>query len=325
MLSRVASNIYWMARYIERAENTARLINVNTHLLLDLPKKMTFGWEPLIAITGSEEGFWRKEQAADEYNVTRYLLVDEENPSSVLSALSAARENMRTTRDIVPSGAWEQLNDLHLYVKHNVNSALNKRTRYDFLKHVIESSQLISGLVAGTMSRGEGYNFMRMGSYLERADMTTRILDVRSANLLPKQVQEEEGALSLSPFDNIQWMSVLKSLSGYQMYRHHVRSRVRGPDVLRFLLQDTEFPRAFSFCLGTVERCLSSLPKNDAPLRQVARVNRLVQSGDVYKLAYTGLHDFMDELQLGLINVHSQIETAYFGGDQSAVTQTQVA
>lgn len=327
MLSRVASNIYWMARYIERAENTARLINVNTHLLLDLPKKMTFGWEPLIAITGSEGEFQLKKQEATEYNVTRFLLVDEDNPSSVLSVLSAARENMRTTRDIVPASAWEQLNDLHLYVKNRKEMALNKRTRYDFLKHIIENSQLINGLITGTMSRGDGYNFMRMGSYLERADMTTRILDVRSANLLPKPIQDEEAALSLTPFDNIQWMSVLKSLSAYQMYRHHVRTRVKGPDVLRFLLQDTEFPRAFSFCLVSVEHCLSRLPKNDAPLRQVARVNRLVQGGDVYKLAYTGLHDFMDELQLGLINVHLQIEAAYFGTDQAVMiqTQTQVA
>ncbi|OUD14600.1 alpha-E domain-containing protein [Thioflexithrix psekupsensis] len=323
MLSRVASNIYWMARYIERAENTARLINVNTHLLLDLPKQMTFGWQPLIAITGGEDLFYRTSQEANEYNITRFLLVDIENPSSVLSALSMARENMRTTRDIVPSGAWEQLNDLYLYVKSNVNNALNKRTRYDFLKHVIESSQLITGLIAGTMSRGDGYNFMRMGSYLERADMTTRILDVRSANLLPKLEQGEEASINLTPFDNIQWMSVLKSLSAYQMYRHHVRSRVRGPDVLHFLLQNQQFPRAFSFCLGTVEHCLNSLPKNDLPLRQLARLRRQVQGADMQKLAYTGLHEFMDELQLGLINVHSQIESVYFSSSQTSPSQTQ--
>ena len=154
----------------------------------------------------------------------------------MLSSLHWARENMRTTREIVPAEAWEQLNNLYLYVKKNVSLGLSKRSRYDFLKKTIEGCQLLTGIISGTMTRGQAYSFLQIGKYLERADMSTRILDVRSANLL--MLQQSDSNLDLSPFENIQWMSVLKTLTAYQMYRHHVKTRVNGADVLRFLLQN---------------------------------------------------------------------------------------
>jgi uncharacterized alpha-E superfamily protein len=311
MLSRVAGNIYWMARYLERAENTARLVNVNSNLLLDLPKNITFGWQPLIAIMGSEQLFANCNQPPDEHNVTRFLLGEENNPSSILSCLAQTRENMRTSRDIIPSEAWEQLNDLYLEVKNKVlNHSITKSNRYEFLKRIILGCQKITGITSGTMSRDAAYNFLRLGRFLERADMTSRILDVRSANLLPKG---EESNVTLSPFDNIQWMSVLKSLTAYQMYRQHVRLRVRGEDVLKFLLQDSEFPRTVFHCLNVVELCLSGLPKNDQPKRGIARLQRQIQSANVQQLAHQGLHEFIDALQIGLANVHAAIATTYFG------------
>ena len=154
MLSRVAENIYWMARYIERAEDTARLINVNANLLLDLPRKTTFGWEPLIYITGCEEQFFENNKEPNERNVIRFLIGDKESPCSILSSLSYARENLRTTRDVVARDAWEQINDLYLYVKDHVDRGISRRGRYDFLKNVIGGSQKITGLLAGTMTHG---------------------------------------------------------------------------------------------------------------------------------------------------------------------------
>jgi uncharacterized alpha-E superfamily protein len=319
MLSRVAGNIYWMARYLERAENTARLVGVNSHLLLDLPKNTTFGWASLIDIMSNEELFYASYREPSERNVIKFLLGDTYNQSSILSCLAQTRENMRTSRDIIPTEAWEQVNELYLLVKRSLSTGVTKRNLYDFLKKVILGCQQVTGIITSTMNHDTAYHFLCMGCYLERADMTTRILDVRSANLLPKQNDEDN--VALSPFDNIQWMSVLKSITAYQAYRRCMRLRVKGEDVLKFLLQDTEFPRAVSYCITTVENCLSGLPKNDPSLRGLARVHRQIQAANVRSLAYEGLHQFIEEIQTGLAHVHDAITASYF--EIVAATQTQ--
>ncbi len=322
MLSRVAQNIYWMTRHVERAEDTARLINVNTNLLLDLPRHTTFGWLPLIFIVGAEKLFFEKEpnRLADEANVVRFLISDSEHPGSIISSLAAARENLRTTRDTVPQDAWEQINGLYIYARDHVPS---RRGRYEFLRRVIQGAQQIGGLLAGTMSRTAAYDFVRLGHYLERADMITRILDVRSANLLPRAGQSQSQSQSQSqllapeqeeqdPFESIQWMSVLKSLSAYQMYRQQVRVRVSGPDVLKFLLQDEYFPRAVAFCLRQLEICLRKLPRNEAALVALAALRHKLNAAAVPELAREGLHQFIDEVQIGFGELHDQIAATYF-------------
>ena len=153
MLSRVAENIYWMARCIERAENTARLVSVNANLLLDLPRGVQLDWEPLITIVGMNQPFRERYSEASERNVMRFLIGDQNNPNSILSSLRNARENCRTVRDIVPRSGWERLNELFLYAKDNVNSGLTKGGRYAYLTRIITGSQGISGLLSGTMAR----------------------------------------------------------------------------------------------------------------------------------------------------------------------------
>lgn len=323
MLSRVAENVYWLARYLERAEDTARIITVNTNLLLDMPRRTAFGWEPLIFITGSQELFNQKYATPDESSVIKFLMGDRDNGSSILSSLSYARENLRTTRDIVPRETWEQINDLYLYVKDRLEMGLSRRSRYEFLKKIVRGVQQITGLLAGTMTHGQAYDFVAIGRNLERADMSTRILDVRSANLLlgqgPVQEQsqsqsqsQDQDAGELNPFDSIQWMSVLKSLSAYQMYRQRVRLRVRGPDVAQFLLQDALFPRAVLHCLNVVEQSLLRLPRNVEPLASVARAKKMLNDAHVLELADVGLHEFIDELQIGLGDVHDRLAATYF-------------
>jgi uncharacterized alpha-E superfamily protein len=328
MLSRVAQNIYWMTRQIERAEDTARLINVNANLLLDLPRNTTFGWLPLIFIVGAEKLFFEKDpnRLADETNVVKFLISDSDHPSSIISSLAAARENLRTTRDTVPQEAWEQINSLYIYARDHVPS---RRGRFEFLRRVIHGAQQIRGLLSGAMSRTPPYDFVQLGYYLERADMTTRILDVRSANLLTRtgqaqvqtQVQTQmppqtpaatSGPEEQDPFESIQWMSVLKSLSAYQMYRQQVRVRVSGPDVLKFLLQDQYFPRAVGFCLRQLEICLRKLPRNDPSLAALAAIRQKLNAAAVPDLAHEGLHEFIDEVQVGFGELHEQIAAAYF-------------
>lgn len=327
MLSRVAQNIYWMTRQIERAEDTARLINVNTNLLLDLPRNTTFGWLPLIFIVGADNLFFEKDpnRLADETNVVKFLISDRDHPSSIISSLAAARENLRTTRDTVPQEAWEHINGLYIYARDHLPS---RRGRFEFLRRVIRGAQQIGGLLAGAMSRTSAYDFVRLGHYLERADMTTRILDVRSANLLSRagqtqtQTQQTQTQTQTQtattekeeqdPFESIQWMSVLKSLSAYQMYRQQVRVRVSGPDVLKFLLQDEYFPRAVAFCLRQLEICLRKLPRNEASLVALAALKQKLNAAAVPELAHEGLHKFIDEVQIGFGELHDQIAAAYF-------------
>ncbi|KPK67094.1 MAG: hypothetical protein AMJ84_13935 [Acidithiobacillales bacterium SM23_46] len=306
MLSRVAENLYWLARYLERAENTARLINVNTNLLLDLPKTVRPGWAPLIEIAGSGEIFRGLNTDADERSVIRFLIGDTNNPGSILTSLNQARENCRTVRDFVPREAWEQLNELHLFAKGNLASGIGHRRRYEYLRQLILGVQQITGLLSGTMTHDEGYGFMRMGRNLERADMTIRIIDVRSANLLPGQTTE------LTPFENIQWMSVLKSLSAYQMYRRAMQVRVRRPDVLRFLIKERLFPRAFYHALVEVESSLMVLPRRKMPLAVLQELQELVRESQPDSLQQQGLHEFIDRLELGLIGLHREISATYF-------------
>ncbi len=306
MLSGVANRIYWMARYLERSENTARLINVYTHLLFDLPMRLRLGWEPIIDITSSRDYFYHLYEEADERSVVRFMVSDLRNPDSILSTLNLARENSRTIRDIIPREAWEQVNTLHLHAKSNARSVVTQRHRYDYLRSVILGVQTIAGMLAGTMTHDECYDFLKIGRNLERADMTTRIIDVSSAALLPDMPAE------LTPFENLQWMSVLKSLTAYQMYRREIRQRIRRADVLRFLLLQQNFPRSFYHALLQVEDCLSNLPHNDKVLQILTKLQKKLLQAKLQEFDQLKLHAFIDELQLGIIKINDSINKHYF-------------
>jgi uncharacterized alpha-E superfamily protein len=308
MLARLAENLYWHGRYLERAEDIARLINVTAHLNLDLPSGLITGWEPLIRITGNAALFEELEEDADERSIVRFLLFAEDNSSSLRATLEYARENLRSARDLVPREVWEQMNALYLKSSERLNSKLSKRRRQDFLEGLILDCQQMAGTLQGTMSHDHAYDFILIGRHLERADMITRILEVRGYDLLPDTAED------LGPFESIQWMSVLKSLTGYQMYRRHVRSRVSGSDVLRFLLRDGQFPRSVMFCLLVLEDLIEGLPgEDDRSLRSVTRLQRLLNDTQVRNLKGRELADFMDRLQIELANTDLAIRHTWFG------------
>ena len=309
MLSRVASNIYWLGRYLQRAENTARLVNVNALLLLDLPRGIPFGWQPLVQIVGAEELY--RSLYGDDYsesNVVRFLLLDQRNPGSIHSSLHAAREILRTVRDATPREVWEKLNDLHYYVIGQGEGALSQSRRGAFLQRVIDGTMLVYSVLSFNMSQDVGFQFLRIGTNLEQADMTTRILDVRSTSLLDPTGRAEQ----LAPLYNIQWMSVLRTLTAYQMYRRHVKARVNRTGVLRFLLQNREFPRSVTFCLSMIASTLPHLPESRSVERTLWRVRALVQDANVDKLVEEGLHGLIDEIQLGLNDLHGAVAEVFF-------------
>jgi uncharacterized alpha-E superfamily protein len=315
MLSRVAENLYWLARCVERAENTARIVTVNANLLLDLPKGVAPGWRPLVDIIGANALFEERHKDYGERTVVRFLLAEEHHPGSILTALAAARENCRTIRDIVPRELWEQINALHLFASGELQKGLAKTGRHVYLRELVLRCQTLAGLVDGTMLHDQGFEFLRLGRYLERADMTTRIADVQSATLLPEPDERR-------PYDNIRWVSVLKSMTAYQMYRRSEQIRVQRGPVLRFIFKSPIFPRSVRWCIEHARIGLEHLPRNEASLREVGRILRLLDGVDLAALSQAELHDFVDDVQLGIANLHDEIAATWFppppGADAAA-------
>ncbi|WP_293388316.1 alpha-E domain-containing protein [Nevskia sp.] len=309
MLSRVAENLYWFGRYVQRAENTARLINVNANLMLDLPRRMPLGWAPLIEITGAEAAFKELYDEATEENVVRFLMIDPRNPGSIVSSLNNAREILRVSRDTMPRDTWERLNDIYFYVQERGESSILRTARQAFVQQVISGALLVYSVLTTNMSRDVGFQFLRIGTNIEQADMTTRILDVRTLRL-----NQNDDKLDLTPFENIVWMSVLRSLTAYQMYRRHLRTRVNGNGVVRFLLQNRDFPRSAMFCLDNIASTLPHLPNSRSIERTIDRTRGLVRDANIEGLMKTamGVPDLMDEIQIGLNDLHTALADAYF-------------
>jgi uncharacterized alpha-E superfamily protein len=325
MLARVVENVYWLSRYLERAENTARIIGVNTNLLLDLPGGIAPGWLPLVDISGNraefDAQFKDKGTKGEERDVVNFLIA-EKNPGSICSSLSAARENARTLREILPTEAWELLNEFFAEFNRDLATGINKRTRFDFLKRIVVTLQTIAGILDGTMNRNDAHTFSTLGRNLERADMTSRIVDVRSAQLLPAETPE------LRPFETVQWMSVLKSLSGYQMYRLKMRTRVKRTDVLQFLLRDDQFPRSCLYCLTQLENSLTALPRSEGVLEVLDGAVKFIERAPLATLDQPRLHELIDDIQLRISSVHSRLAEIYFpsgeiSGMQRMVGQSQ--
>ena len=264
------------------------------------------GWQPLIDISGSREIFDARHQGADENQIVHFLIADAANPGSIFSSLSAARENARTLRDMLPAEAWELLNHFYLELAEELSRGLSKRAGFAVLKRIVQTSQTLTGGLGGTMNRNDAYTFLVLGRNLERADISSRIVDVRSAQLLPAETPE------LRPFDSIQWMSVLKSLSGYQMYRIGRRTRVSRIEVLEFLLRDVEFPRACLFCLKQVAVGLRTLPRSAGVLDTTAGACHFLDDAALAALDQAGLHALIDQLQLHISGVHDGIARTYF-------------
>jgi len=308
MLSRVAERIYWQARYLERTENTARLLDVFSSLLMDLPKGTKLGWHTLVEITGTHELFDATGRQPVERNVMKFLL-SEDNGVSIVNMLALARENARTTREIMPTEAFEQINELYFYAKENMAKGISRGPRHELFEEIVTSCQQLTGLMAGTMSHNDAYSFVRLGRNLERADMTTRIVDVGSGNILAGNALSAEVN---DPLNNILWMNILRSISAFQMYRQHVKDRINAEDVVIFLLQDNEFPRALAHCITQISNVVDSLPNNSKAIDRIAKTYRSIKHANIEKLLENGLFLFIDELQVEIGALHTAIAETWF-------------
>ena len=311
MLSRVANSIYWMCRYIERAENVARFISVNLNLLLDLPSEKGKHWEPLVMITGDQELFEKQCPACSQDSVIRFLTFDQGYSNSILACLAAARENGRSIREIISSEMWEHLNNFYLELADNQSPTMALEDPHRFFKIIQMRSHLFTGLMDSTMSHGEAWNFARIGMMIERADKTSRILDVKYFMLLPR------ADMVNSPFDNIQWMAVLKSASAFEMFRkvhHHITPR----KVADFLIFDSQFPRSIRHCVSKAQICLhritgsSTGSANNTAEKLLGRLKADLEYTDIDEVIDHGMHEYMDSLQTRLNQVDGAIGRIFF-------------
>jgi len=311
MLSRVANSVYWMNRYIERAENVARFVEVNSYLTLDLPSGTDEQWAPLVQTAGDLEPFRERYGEPTRGSVVYFLTLDEENPNSILSCLRAARRNARTVREIISSEMWEQVNVFAMLMEAARANPEPINDPHTFYTEIKKASHLFKGITDGTMTHNEAWHFGRMGRLIERADKTSRILDVKYYILLPDL--QDVG----TPYDSVQWAALLKSASALEMYRKR-HGLISPPRVAEFLTLDREFSRAVLFCLV---RTLESLRKitgsgsgtftNDAEKR-LGRLCAELNYADIQDIIAEGLHEFLDRLQGRLNDVDDAIYETFF-------------
>ncbi len=305
MLSRVAERIYWFARYLERVESMARLIQVYTSMLSDLPRDSGISWHNLVVASGSRAEFERRFSVQDEKRVVRFLLEDVTNPGSMMSSLRMVRENIRTTRDSLPPETWEMVNEFRNFVSEHIQQGIGRRNRHEFLDQVIRNCQQINGLMADTMRRDTAYNFMRLGRYLERADMTLRTLEA-GAWMLGDFVEDD----SLHAGDVV-WSSVLRTLDAMMPFRRVMRVDLNGEDAAQFLLEDRLFPRSVVCCLLMMQESGHRIPGSEIGCTQLEGVIAKVEKGVDYSDPSALLKHF-DVLQRELGDIHSGIAEAWF-------------
>ena len=316
MLSRVAHSLYWMSRYLERAENTARLVDVNLQLLLDFhaaedaPEEH---WLPIVESTGDRERFLAAHPEADGRSVVEFLVFDPRNPNGIVESVSAARENARTVRDQLTSELWEEINRLYLFLRSAEARGRFEASPADFFGEVKNASLLLTGLGHATVMHGEGWHFVEAGRFIERGDQTTRILDVLHAAFPARGVPG-----SWTERHAVEWAAVLRSCSAWDAYKSLYGANVEPTRVVGFLLLNEEFPRSVRFCaeeLDTALRRISGVPEgrfaNAAEQRSGRFLAELRFATIEDLLEEHGLHGYLDRVQLRLCGIADAVSEAY--------------
>ncbi|MCC5816734.1 MAG: alpha-E domain-containing protein [Leptospira sp.] len=329
MLSRVASSVYWLNRYMERAENYSRFVDVNQQLMMDLDVDAVSQWMPLVYTTGDHELFQKKYGSPTPRNVILFLTFDQDNPNSIYSCLVRARENARTIRENISQSMWETLNEFYLEVKYirseflknsldeNISLDMPLASSYgdnlfDFFKLIRRNCQTFYGMTDSTINHDDVYHFAKIGRNLERADKSTRILDMKYFILLPNS--QEVG----STLDLIQWLSVLKSASAQEMY-NKIYPKIVPLNIAEFIIQNPQFPRSIHFCLEEIRESIDKVSglgmqdySEESPNRQVNKVLKDVAGANMVSVFQSGFHEYIDGLQSQLNDLGNSIQKRFF-------------
>jgi uncharacterized alpha-E superfamily protein len=316
MLSRVANSLYWMSRYLERAENIARIVDVNLQLLLDFRNlddhTLSEHWVPIVQSTGDEKRFFALHKKATGQTVTEFLVFQTENSNSIVSSVAQARENARMVRDQITLELWEELNRLFLFIKSREARGLWKSSPSEFLQEVRGCSLHLQGLTDATIVHNEGWQFMQVGKYLERADKTTRMLDVRHESA---QSKDEQAVVSQS--DALEWSAVLRSCSAWDAYKALHGAEVSPRLATEFLIFSEDFPRSVEFCVKALDQALRAI-SGVAPGRFGNQAEKLcgrllaeLQFSSIEDIFETGLHKYLDLFQQKLNSIGDAVFNAY--------------
>ncbi|MEM9445129.1 MAG: alpha-E domain-containing protein [Verrucomicrobiota bacterium] len=315
MLSRVADSLFWISRYLERAENISRIVDVNLQLMLDFQtlddESLKAHWEPILQSTAGEDLFHKLYKKCNSKTVTEFLTFQQKNPNSIVRCLYDARENARMVRDQISTDMWEEVNKTYLFMRSKEAKKLWSNEPYDFYRRIRMNSLVIQGIIDATVQQDEGREFLQVGKYLERADKTTRILDVKYHILLPS-VDDVGGAI-----DKVQWGAILRSASAYDAYKKIYVSDVVPWKVAELLILSEECPRSIRYCMKMLDLSLRNISgtgkasfSNSAEKLTGRLLSELNYSSieDIFK---EGLHEYLDQLQDKFNKIGKEIFKTY--------------
>ena len=305
MLSRAAERVYWSGRYLERAESIARIVQQYSQLLLDLPDEAGVDWYELVRIFGAREAFKETGAEPDESNILNFLLADRSGGTSLFYSLRSARDNIRNLRDILPIESWESVNELYQFAGRRLEEAADGEDRFEVLSQCVNRCQQVNGSLHNTMSHHSPFRFLMIGQNIERADMTSRVIDVAASYASKnEEVMRRYG----SPL----WIHVLKTVGGFQMYRQYVQWRVNMEKVVGFLIDDAYFPRSVRFCTDVCLENIARLPRPEEATASVESLRDSLSLDMIDTNDAAAVSESMDELQRQLANVHGAVATTWF-------------
>lgn len=309
MLSKTAGGLFWMFRYLERCENNARLLDAGFRIALTRSSNAASEWKSVLTTSGAVEEYLKGHSEYASSDVIDFLLRDPGNPSSVISNAKQARDNARMVRTALTREVWEATNECWMTLKALLGKPVPEQDLPDALSTIRQQSALVRGATHGTMMRNDGYHFARLGTFLERADNTARILDVKYYLLLPSVAKIG------SSLDNVQWETILRSVSAQRAYRWLNGSNINPLNIAEFLILHEEMPRSLAFCYTNMNNHLDRIAKRykmEKPSNDLVRsINTMVSDTDIDHIFEEGLHQFIERFLLKNANLASQIQTDY--------------
>ena len=303
MLSRSAKHLYWLSRYIERTENIARMIDVNLELILDFPDDHSLNWKPLIDTLDINDLFESKYKNYNETNVLNFLFEDKKNLSSLKNCLVMSKYNIETIKDDLPKSANISLNHLYEHIIDNKISKVHKRKKLQYITNIVSMTQNFFGSINDNLSRGYEFEFIRLGRFVERTDMISRIIDCLCVSKSSKQTHD---------FSTMEWISMLTTLSAQDAFRKEAKGEANRGEVITFLLKNDSFPRSVFRSLITIELCLQNLPRNKKLLQMISRLISSSERSKLYNFDDKRLHLYLDNLQKNVSSIDSKIHNTYF-------------
>jgi uncharacterized alpha-E superfamily protein len=294
MLGKTAGGLFWMFRFLERSENTARLIDAGFRIALTRPNSASNEWASVIETAGVRDAFLHKYDEFDETNVIDFLLRDADNSSSVLASITAARTNARLVRTALTREVWEATNECWMALEKSLKPDVLKSQLPELLRSIRQQNAQVRGALHGTMLRNDVYDFARLGTFIERVDNTARILDVKYYVLLPSAIQIG------SAYDNVQWETILRSVSAQSAYRHLNGANFNAKDIAKFVILDQRLPRSLTYCYRQVKENIDYLEEEYGQRHQCSDMadelcEELREKG-IDEIIEQGLHEFLNAL-----------------------------